>query len=81
MKTILKFYSPTCGPCKVVSRNLEQIEGAEIKSIDVTDSTNKELLDKYNIITVPTIIILGEDGEVQSKFKGIVTADEIKEVL
>ena len=22
MKKILKFYSPTCGPCKVVSKNL-----------------------------------------------------------
>lgn len=81
MKTILKFYSPTCGPCKAVSKNLEQIEGVEIKSIDVTDSANGELLGKYNIRTVPTVIILGEDGGVQAEFKGVVTADKIKEAL
>lgn len=81
MKTILKFYSPTCGPCKAVSKNLEQIKDVEIKNIDATDSANGELLDKYNIRTVPTVIILGEDGEVQAEFKGVVTADKIKEAL
>lgn len=81
MKTILKFYSPTCGPCKAVSKNLEQIEGVDIKGIDVTVGINGELLDKYSVRTVPTVIILGEDGKVQSEFKGVVTADKIKEVL
>lgn len=81
MKTILKFYSPTCGPCKVVSKNLEQIEGVDIKNVDATDSSNRELLDKYKIRTIPTVIILGEDGEALAEFKGIVTADKIKEVL
>lgn len=81
MKTILKFYSPTCGPCKVVSKNLEQIGDAEINSIDATDSANEELLGKYNIRAVPTIIVLREDGEIQAEFRGIVTADKLKEVL
>lgn len=78
MKTILKFYSPTCGPCKVVSKNLEQIKEIEIKNIDVTDSANEELLNKYNIKTIPTLII-EEDNEVKTELKGVVTVNKIKE--
>lgn len=81
MKKILKFYSPTCGPCKIVSKNLEQINNVEIEDIDVIDSENEELILKYNIRSVPTIIVLGEDNEVQAEFKGIVPINKIKEVL
>ena len=64
MKKILKFYSPTCGPCKVVSRNLSTLKGVEIQSIDTSDEDNKSLMDEWKVRTVPTVIVLGENNEI-----------------
>lgn len=81
MKTILKFYSPICSPCKLVGKNLEQLEDVEIKSIDITDSNNKEWISTYSVKSIPTVIVLNEDGTTKETFRGIVTADKVKEVL
>lgn len=81
MKKILKFYSPTCGPCKVVSKNLSTLKGVEIKDIDITDEANESLIDEYKIMSVPTIVLLGENNEVLSEFKGIPPIELIQETL
>ena len=45
---ISKFYSKTCGPCKVLERNLKQTD-IVYKDIDVASGEGLALLDKYNI--------------------------------
>ena len=77
MNTIIKFYSPTCGPCKVLDRNLK-IANIEYTSIDVTDSSFEELIEKYQIHSVPTLVKLKGDKLVD-KFVGIMTVDKLKE--
>lgn len=81
MKKILKFYSPTCGPCKVMSRSLGTLEGVEIQDVDITDEANELLLDEWKPKTVPTIIVLGENNELLGEFKGIIPIEKIKEVI
>lgn len=81
MKTILKFYSPTCGPCKAMSRNLEEIKDIPVLDIDITNIENQDYLKDYNIRTVPTVIVIGDNREVLGEFKGVVPIDKIKEVL
>lgn len=79
MKKILKFYSKTCGPCKVMSKNLEGLDGVEITEVDIADEANQELVDKYGIRTVPTIIVYDDNGF--QAFKGITPIDTIKAAL
>lgn len=81
MKKILKFYSPTCGPCKVMSRTLSTLTDVEIQDVDITDEDNESLLDEWKIRAVPTTIVLGEKGEFLSEFKGVVSADKIQKVI
>lgn len=81
MKKILKFYSPTCGPCKVVSRNLSTLKGVEIQSIDTSDEDNKSLMDEWKVRTVPTVIVLGENNELLGEFRGIKPIEKIQEVI
>ena len=57
---ILKFYSKTCGPCKVLERNLKQTD-IVYKDIDVASEEGLALLDKYNIISVPTLVKIDGD--------------------
>lgn len=81
MKRILKFFSPTCGPCKVMSKALSTLEGVKVQDVDVTDEDNQSLLDKWKPRIVPTIIILNEGDQLVKEFRGIVSIDKIKEVL
>lgn len=80
MRKILKFYSPTCGPCKSLGNALDQLKDAEVIPIDVTDSDNKELIEEYNVKTIPTVVILkGEEKPII--FRGAVSINKIKEEL
>ena len=78
MSKVLKFFSPTCGPCKVMSKLLDTLEGVEVKSIDITEEDNQELLDDWNVRTIPTIVVLDDNDKFIKKFSGIVTIDKIK---
>lgn len=81
MKKIIKFFSPTCGPCKVMGKVLSELEGVEITDVDITDDSNQSLLDKWKPRTVPTIVILDEDTQLIQEFRGIVPIEKIKEFL
>ena len=66
MITILKFESDSCPQCKALSVTLERISKEnkiDIKNIDIEENNNKDLIRKYNIRSIPTIIFLNEDKE------------------
>ena len=66
MITILKFESDSCPQCKALSITLERISNEnkiDIKNIDIEEDNNQDLIRKYNIRSIPTIIFLNEDKE------------------
>ena len=66
MITILKFESDSCPQCKALSVTLERItkeNKIDIKNIDIEEDNNQDLIRKYNIRSIPTIIFLNEDKE------------------
>ena len=66
MITILKFESDSCPQCKALSITLERISKEnkiDIKNIDIEEDNNQDLIRKYNIRSIPTIIFLNEDQE------------------
>ena len=66
MITILKFESDSCPQCKALSVTLERISKEnkiDIKNIDIEEDNNQDLIRKYNIRSIPTIIFLNEDQE------------------
>ncbi|MCI8376424.1 MAG: thioredoxin [Lachnospiraceae bacterium] len=67
------FYSPTCGPCKMLSFVLEDVDKAckdraEIVKINVDE--NERLAEKYGIIAYPTMILL-KNGEELKRVIGL----------
>lgn len=78
---ILKFYSNSCGPCKVMSKELAKLKDIEIVDYDATDENNVEILDKYKVLSIPTIIVVDDKGDTISRFGGIVPIEKIKEVI
>ena len=66
MITILKFESDSCPQCKTLSTTLERIfkeNKIDIKNIDIEEDNNQDLIRKYNIRSIPTLIFLNEDQE------------------
>lgn len=75
---ILKFFGSWCNPCKALSKNLEDA-GIEHKSIDVDE--NEELTEKYNVMSVPTIVVLDEDDNEVGRFIGSRTKEQLLKEL
>jgi glutaredoxin len=59
MKTLLRFTSPTCQPCKMLAKTLEELNlGVDIEVVDI--SVHPEMIDEYSIRGVPTLFYNGE---------------------
>ena len=76
---ILKFYTPTCMSCRVLSKSLEKLEGVEIVPVDASEELAK--VDEYNIYTTPTLVFLNEENEEVDRITGMTTLNKIEEVL
>lgn len=74
MDKILRFTSPTCSPCKMIAKTLENMElDIPIEVIDI--SVNPEVIDNYALKSVPTLVYKG------SSLVGNKSAKEIYEWL
>ena len=67
------FFSATCGPCKMLSFVLNDVEkalGDKISILKVNFDQNKELTEKFEVKGYPTIIIF-KDGEEVKRLTGL----------
>ena len=72
----MKFYSPCCGQCKVVAMEFKKNPiNVPIENINVVD--NPEIAEKYDIISLPTILLLNDKEEVVETWHGIVKSEVI----
>lgn len=80
---IVDFYADWCGPCKMMSPIIdeiseENIENLKVGKVNVDD--NQELAIKYNVMSIPTIMIF-KDGKLTKTFVGVTDKNEIKSEL
>lgn len=73
---ILKFYADWCNPCKVLENMLNEAKIAH-DSINVEDESNKELLDKYKVRSLPTTIIVNDKGDEVKKHLGLFSSIDV----
>ena len=72
----MKFYSPCCGQCKVVGMEFKKNPiNVPIENINVVD--NPEIAEKYNVISLPTILLLNDKEEVVETWHGIIKSEVI----
>ena len=80
---LLDFYADWCGPCKMMSPIIDQIaEETEdvVKVGKVNTDENMELSEKYEIMSIPTIMVI-KNGEIVKKFIGLTSKEEIMEAI
>ena len=76
---LVDFYADWCGPCKMMSPIIDEIAselGYNIKVGKVNSDENMELTQKYQIMSIPTIMII-KNGEVKKTFVGVTPKEEI----
>lgn len=74
---LIKLYSKTCGPCKVLEKNLVE-SGVEYDSVDVASEEGEDIVEKYGVRAVPTLLLVDNNGTLLNKRTGILNVDEIK---
>ena len=79
---ILKFYTPTCAPCRMVTKLLEKLIETKkdiiVTPIDATEDIEK--VDEYNVCSTPTLIFL-KDGTEYKRTLGMLTLKELEEIV
>ena len=75
---IWKFFGSWCRPCKALTKAFAEAK-IEHQNIDV--DKNEELADKYHVKSVPTVIVLDNEGEELGRFVGPRTKEQLLEEL
>jgi thioredoxin-like negative regulator of GroEL len=77
MKRILRFTASWCGPCKSMAMNLETANlGFPIEVVDI--DTHPEIAQEYGIRSVPTLVLLDENTQID-RIIGTKTVNQLQE--
>lgn len=84
MKKLIKFYATWCGPCKIYGKTWDKVtpdyqDQIEIINVDI-DKDTTGLAAEYKVSSVPTTVLIREDGSSVSK-TGRLSSDELKELI
>ena len=69
---LIDFWASWCGPCKMMSPVIDEIaeELQNIKVGKINVDENQDLAMKYNVMSIPTIVII-KDGKEIKRFVGV----------
>ncbi|WP_376792825.1 thioredoxin family protein [Thermoflexus sp.] len=81
--TLLYFYTPTCGPCRLVQAPIleslaaEWKEAVRVRPVDVT--ADPEAAARYRVWTVPTTMWVDASGTIRMVNNGVATAEALRQ--
>ena len=73
-KVLIDFYADWCGPCKMISPILEEINDIDILKVNVDNYP--DLAKKYGVMSIPTLILFNNGNEI-NKIIGLHSKEEI----
>ena len=75
---LLKFQADWCGPCKTLT---EVMKGIEHYPIDVDSLEGMVMAKNMNVKSIPTLILLDDEGLEISRVTGLVTKEYIRKMI
>jgi thiol-disulfide isomerase/thioredoxin len=84
--TIVMFDADWCVYCKQQEPILEKVASdhrgdAYVAHVDIDKSGNRALVEKYGVSATPTIVILNDQGEISSQFRGLTDQETINSAV
>jgi thioredoxin 1 len=73
LPVIVDFWAPWCGPCRVVSPILAEInsEREDLRVVKLNVDENQQTAVRYEVLSIPTMILF-KDGQIAKKVIGAV---------
>lgn len=80
--TVADFFSPTCGPCKMLDVVLKEIDRANpsLHIIKLNAVENRSLADSYQVLGYPTLAVFREGREL-SRLVGLQPRETIEKAI
>ena len=77
-RVLVDFYADWCGPCKILSPRVAEIanENKDIKVVKINVDQNEDLARKYNISSMPTLLVI-ENGKELNRAVGALSKSTV----
>jgi thioredoxin 1 len=76
---LVDFYADWCGPCKMLSPILEQLENEndEFEFFKINIDENQDVAEQYEVFSIPNVVIF-KNGEAVARSVGFKGTDEMQ---
>ena len=80
--TLVDFWAPWCGPCRVLTPVLEEINGErdDLRVVSLNIDDNQKTAAQYEVMSIPTMILF-KDGNMVGKMVGAMPKRKLLEQL
>lgn len=82
-KVIVDFFATWCGPCQMLSPILSEIAEEykdKVKVCKINIDEEQELAEKFEVISIPTLLIF-ENGQPVKKSVGYISKEELIKII
>ena len=82
-KVIVDFFATWCGPCQMLAPVLSEIAEEykdKIKVCKINVDEEQELAEKYEVVSIPTLVIF-ENGQPVKKSVGYISKSELEKLF
>jgi thioredoxin 1 len=83
LPVLVDFWAPWCGPCRMVSPIIDSLgekHSGKLKIVKVNVDDNRELSEKYGIMSIPTILLFN-NGKLVDMQIGAAPAEYFEKLL